>query len=52
MIQERANGTIITVNELLKLAIYSLLSKKARTELTKRVKQLNITTGPHPGLFG
>lgn len=51
MIQERVNTKIITVNELLKLAVYSLLSKKARTELSKQTKKLNIETAPHRGLF-
>jgi hypothetical protein len=36
---------------LLKLAVWAVFSKKARNELVKQVKRLNITTRAHPRLF-
>lgn len=51
LIEERVNSRIITINELLKLAVGSMLSKKARTELSKQTKRLNVHTVPHRGRF-
>lgn len=51
LIEERVNTRLITTNELLKLAIHSLLSKQARSELSKATKRLNMKTVPHRGQF-
>lgn len=51
MVQERENGRIATEAVLLQMAVATILSPKARTSFTKRLKELSVTTRPAPGLF-
>lgn len=51
LIQERHNGKMLTENNLLTLAVHSLLSKRARNEHQKMIKKLNVETKPHGGLY-
>lgn len=51
LIQERHNGTMLTENNLLTLAVHSLLSKRARKEHQKMIKKLNVETKPQGVLY-
>lgn len=50
-IVERENTRIITEADLVQLAVSGILSPKARTAFTKRLKALNVETKPVAGLF-
>jgi len=51
LVRERVNNQIITEAELTKTAIHSMLSKGSRTQFSKLVKEINVTTSPRKGLF-
>lgn len=51
LVEERENGRIVTEAVLLQLAVASMLSKKAKTDFTKRIKSLSVDVKPREGLF-
>lgn len=51
LVEERVNSRIITEAQLAQLGVHSLLSKKARSQFSKLVKQLNVVVTPIKGLF-
>lgn len=50
-IVERENSRIATEAALIQLAVTGILSSKARSAFTKRMKALNVEVSPQPGLF-
>lgn len=48
---ERVNGHIITEAQLIQQAAMSVISKGARKQFSNTIKQLNVETKPHTGLF-
>lgn len=52
LVTERINTKIITEAELMKLAVLGILSKAARKQFSKLVKQINVVVKPIAGLFG
>lgn len=48
---ERINGRIITEAQLVQMAAGSIMSKGTRKQFSKTVKELNVSTKPHEGLF-
>jgi len=51
LITERQNNRIVTESQLLQTAVHSIMSKEARKQFSKLIKQLNVQTGPVEGLF-
>ena len=51
LVQERQNNKIVTESQLIQTAVHSIVSKGARKQFQKIIKQLNVQTGPVKGLF-
>jgi len=51
LITERENNRIVTESQLIQTAVHSIMSKPARKQFSKLIKQLNVHTGPVEGLF-
>jgi len=51
LVTERINTKIITEAELIKLAVLGILSKSARKQFSKLIKQINVVVKPISGLF-
>lgn len=51
LVEERQNNKIVTESQILQTAIHSIMAKAARTQFSKLIKQLNVRTRPHEGLF-
>lgn len=51
LVSERVNGRIITESQLLQTAVHSIVSKPARKQFSKTIKDLNVEVKPHDKLF-
>lgn len=51
LVEERTNGRIITESQLIQTAVHSIVSKEARKQFSKTLKQLNVQVNPHKKLF-